>query len=138
MDQLSTAMTSIRGQKVVRDNDHSRAVIADQERTVVTTIDAKQFEEICERVWRDRATVLKGSGELNGDATLMRAVFWRLCKAGINAKGCVYTDGSTAPLLAYQLVVARMVNRSGRPAFDSAPILNELVERYQNEVGNDR
>ena len=104
----------------------------------MTIIDSKQFEEICERIWRDRATVLKGSGQLNGDATLMRAVFWRLCKAGIKAKGCVHTDGATSPLLAYRLVVARMVNRSGRPAFDCAPVLNELLERYQNEVGNDR
>ena len=103
----------------------------------MTTIEAKQFEEICEGVWRDRATVLRGSGELSGDATLMRAIFWRLCKAGIKAKGCVYTDGSTPPLLAYQLVVARMVNRSGSPAFDTAPILNELLERYHNEVGTD-
>lgn len=102
----------------------------------MTTIDAEQFEEMCERVWSDRATVLKGSGELSGDATLIRAIFWRLCKAGIKAKGCVNTDGSTPPLLAYQLVVVRMLNRSGRPAFDSAPILKELVERYQNEVGN--
>ena len=104
----------------------------------MTTIDAKQFEEICEGVWLDRATVLKGSGELSGDATLMRAVFWRLCKAGIKAKGCVYTDGCTTPFLAYQLVVRRMVNRSGHPAFDGAQILNELVERYQNEVGNEQ
>jgi len=126
------------GKKVVRDNDHSREVVARSRKTVVTTIDAKQFEEICERVWSDRATVLKGSGELSGDATLVRAVFWRLCKAGIKAKGCVYTDGSTSPLLAYRLVVVRMLNRSGHPAFDSAPILNELVERYQNEVGSDR
>jgi len=104
----------------------------------VTTIDAKQFEEICERVWSDRATVLKGSGELSGDATLVRAVFWRLCKAGIKAKGCVYTEGPTSPLLAYRLVLVRMLNRSGCPAFDSAPILNELLERYQNEAGNVR
>jgi len=104
----------------------------------VTTIDVKQFEEICERVWSDRATVLKGGGELSGDATLVRAVFWRLCKAGIKAKGCVYTDGSAPPLLAYQLVVVRMLNRSGHPAFDSEPILKDLVERYQNEVSNDR
>lgn len=104
----------------------------------MTTIDAKQFEEICDGIWRDRAMVLKGSGELSGGATLMRAVFWRLCKAGIKAKGCVHTDGVTAPLLAYQLVVARMVNRSGIPAFDCTPVLNELLQRYQNEVGNER
>jgi hypothetical protein len=102
----------------------------------MTTIDAKQFEEICDGVWRDRAAVLKGSGELSGEATLVRAVFWRLCKAGITTKGCAYHDGSTPALVAYQLVVGRMLNRSARPAFDSAPILKELIERYQNEVVN--
>lgn len=104
----------------------------------MTTIDVKQFEEICERVWRDRATVLKGSGELNGDATLIRAVFWRLCKAGISARGCAYTESSSRPLLAYQSVVVQMLNRNGRPAFDSVPILNELVQRFQNETGIER
>jgi hypothetical protein len=28
-----------------------------------------------------------------------------------------------------------MLEVNARPAFDGAPILNELVERYQNEVG---
>jgi hypothetical protein len=58
----------------------------------------------------------------------VRAVFWRLCRAGIKPKGCAESDGSKPQILAYQLVVGRMLELHGRPAFDSAPIPKELVE----------
>jgi hypothetical protein len=102
----------------------------------MTTINSEQFGEICNAVWRDRAAVLRGRGNLSGEATLLRAVFWRLCKAGISAKSHTGNDGSQPALLAYQLVVGRMLEVNGHPSFDSAPILNELVERYQNEVAS--
>ena len=66
---------------------------------------------------------------------MVRAVFWRLCKAGIETKGCAGNDSSQPPLDAYQIVVGRMLDLSGRPAFDSAPIMTDLVTRYQNENG---
>jgi len=100
----------------------------------MTTIDAEQFGEICNGVWRDRAAVLKGRGLLSGEGALVRAVFWRLCKAGVKPTGCAESYGSKPTILAYQLVVGRMLEVNARPAFDSAPILKELVERYQNEV----
>jgi hypothetical protein len=100
------------------------------------TIDAKQFGELCDGVWSDRASVLRGRGRLSGEATLVRAVFWRLCKAGIKTKGCADSDDSTPTILAYQSVVSRMLEKNGRPPFDSEPILKDLVERYQNEAGN--
>jgi hypothetical protein len=100
----------------------------------MTTINSEQFGEICNAVWRDRAAVLRGQGSLSGEATLLRAVFWRLCKAGIRTKGDAGNDGAQPAILAYQLVVGRMLEASGRPAFDSAPILKELVERYQGEA----
>ena len=78
--------------------------------------------------------LLGGSGNLSGEAILVRAVFWRLCKAGIKTKGCVTTDGSMPPLLAYQSVVAQMLRTGSRPFFDSAPILNALINRYQSET----
>ena len=102
----------------------------------MNTINSAQFGEICNGVWRDRAAVLRGRGLLSGEATLVRAVFWRLCKAGIKTKGCADDDGSKPAILAYQLVVGRMLERNAHPAFDGAPILKELVERYQNEVEN--
>lgn len=104
--------------------------------TEMTTIDAKQFREICDRVWVERAMVLRGRGQLSGEATLVRAVFWRLCKAGIKSRGCAESDDSKPAILAYQQVVSRMLKTSSRPAFEGEPILNELVERYQNEAGN--
>ena len=102
----------------------------------MTTINSGQFGEICEAVWRDRAAVLRGRGNLSGEATLVRAVFWRLCKAGIKTKGCAENDSSKLTSLAYELLVGRMMEVNGRPAFDCAPILKELVEHYQNEVGS--
>ena len=104
----------------------------------MTTITSKQFGEICDRVWSDRAAVLRGSGQLTGEATLVRAVFWRLCNAGIKTKGCADHDGSTPAMLGYHLVVSRMMEAHGRPAFDSAPILQGLVERYQTEEATGR
>ena len=100
----------------------------------MTTINSEQFEKICDFVWNDRASILMGRGSLSGEATLMRAVFWRLCKAGIKSQGCAGNDGSNPPILAYQLVVNMMLKTGSRPVFDGEPILNELVERYQNEV----
>lgn len=104
-------------------------------KSLMSTINAKKFEEICDRVWSDHAAVLRGSGRLSGEATLVRAVFWRLCKAGIKSKGCADINGSTPALVAYQLVVAQMLKTAARPAFDGAPILNALLDRYQNERG---
>jgi hypothetical protein len=103
-----------------------------------STINAKEFGEICDRVWNDRASLLSGSGILSGEATLVRAVFWRLCKAGIETKGCGDNDGSAPPLLAYQSVVSQMLKTSSRPPFDSAPILDALINRYQHETGSPR
>lgn len=101
----------------------------------ISTISSEQFGELCDAVWRDRAAILRGQGNLSGEATLVRAVFWRLCKAGIKTKGCADSDSSKPPFDAYQIVVGRMLELSGRPAFDSAPIMTDLVTRYQNEVG---
>jgi hypothetical protein len=102
----------------------------------MSTINSEQFGEICNAVWRERAAVLRGSGSLSGEATLVRAVFWRLCKAGVKTKGFADNDDSKPAIIAYQLVVGRMLEANGRPAFDSAPILKELVDRYANEVGS--
>ena len=104
-------------------------------KTSTSTINATQFGEICDRVWSDRASLLRGSGQLSGEATLVRAVFWRLCNAGIKTKGCTDTDGSIPALLAYQSVVNQMLKTSSRPSFDSAPILDALINRYQTEAG---
>jgi hypothetical protein len=102
----------------------------------MTTINSEQFGEICDAVWRDRASVLRGSGRLSGEAALVRAVFWRLCKAGVKPTSYAETDGSKPTILAYEIVVGQMLEVNARPAFDGAPILKELIERYQNEDGS--
>jgi len=100
------------------------------------TINSEQFGELCNAVWRDRATVLMGRGSLSGEATLVRAVFWRLCKVGLKTKGCAENDSSKPEILAYQSVIGRMMAVNSRPVFDSAPILKELLDRYQDELKN--
>jgi len=102
---------------------------------VMTTINSEQFGEICNGVWRDRAAVLTGRGVLSGEATLVRAVYWRLCNAGVKPARGAENHGSTPTVLTYQTIVGRMLELNARPPFDGAPILKELVERYQNEVG---
>ncbi len=101
----------------------------------MTKINSEQFGEICNGVWRDRAAVLTGRGLLSGEATLVRAVFWRLCKAGVNSTGSVESYSSQPTVHAYQVVVGRMLEVNALPAFDGAPILKELLDRYQSEVG---
>jgi hypothetical protein len=103
-------------------------------KTSTSTINVTQFEEICGRVWSDRASLLRGKGKLGGQAMLVRAVFWRLCKAGIKTKGCVDTEGSTSALLAYQLMVVQMLKTSSLPPFDGASMLDALIDRYQKET----
>src|ERR1041385_6472059 len=100
----------------------------------MNTINAEQFSEICNRVWTDRKALLLGRGSLSGDAALVRAVYWRLCKAGLDSNGRAESSSPTSALFEYKLVVGRMLEASARPAFDWAPILKELVERYQNEL----
>jgi len=102
----------------------------------MNTINSAQFGEICNAVWRDRAAILSGRGSLSGEATLMRAVFWRLCNVGLKTRGPAENDSSKPEIVAYQSGVFRILKANARPAFDSAPILGELVNRYQTEIGS--
>ncbi|MGI8733918.1 MAG: hypothetical protein ACR2LM_11555 [Pyrinomonadaceae bacterium] len=97
-------------------------------------INSEQFADICNGVWSDRAAVLRDRGLLSGDAALVRAVFWRLCKAGVKPTSSAENYDEEPTILDYQSVVSRMLELNARPAFDGAQILKELVERYQSEV----
>lgn len=99
-------------------------------------INSEQFTDICNKVWNDRASVFEGRGHLSGETALMRAVFWRLAKVGVKTNGHNDGDGLEPTMLAYQSVVRRMLELNGRPAFDGAPIMTDLVTRYQNETGH--
>ena len=100
----------------------------------MTTINAKQFGEICDGVWNDRETVLEGTSRESGEAALLRAVFWRLRKAGIETAGSPENDDSKPTMRAYHSMVGRLLEAHGRPAFDSTSFLKHLVERYQKEI----
>lgn len=69
----------------------------------------KRFSQICDGVWRDRAQILTGRGILTGEAALVRAAYWRLCKAG---------------------------GEPGQSSDDYTPFLNELVRQYRDEGGS--
>ena len=73
----------------------------------MSVIDPKRIRQICDDVWRDRAAILTGRGILSGEDALVRAAYWRLCKAG---------------------------GTPGRSGGDYAPFLDELVRRYRDEV----
>jgi hypothetical protein len=45
-------------------------------------IDSEKVRQICDGVWRDRTPILAGRGILSTEDALVRAVYWRLCKAG--------------------------------------------------------
>ena len=73
----------------------------------MSVIDPERIRQICDDVWRDRAAILTGRGILSVEDALVRAAYWRLCKAG---------------------------GTPGLSGDDYAPFLNELVRRYRNEV----
>ena len=64
----------------------------------------------------------------------MRAVYWRLRKAGVKPTSKAENDSSGQTMFTYRLVVGCILELNARPHFDGASFLNELVERYQNEV----
>jgi hypothetical protein len=103
---------------------------------MTTTISSEQFREICDGVWRDRTAILTGRGFLSPEAALVRAVYWRLCKAGIEPTRNIEDFSSEQSVLTYQIVVECVLELSGSPHFEGAPFLSELVQRYQNEVGH--
>ena len=98
------------------------------------TISAEEFQAICNGVWRDRAVLLKGRGFLSGEAALMRAVHWRLSKAGI--KPVLSPENYSAPRAAssYELGVSSLLEVNGGSHFDGMQYLRELVQRYTNEL----
>jgi hypothetical protein len=98
------------------------------------TINSDQFQQICDGVWRDRTMLLSGRGFLSGEAALMRAVYWRLSKAGIRPILSAENYGSSRTAPSYELGVSYMLEIHGRPRFDGAQYLNVLVQRYKNEL----
>jgi hypothetical protein len=48
----------------------------------MSMISAEKFCQICDDVWRDRAAILSRRGLMSAEDALVRAVYWRVRKAG--------------------------------------------------------
>jgi hypothetical protein len=104
----------------------------------MSAIHSEMFAQICEGVWRDRATILSGRGNCSGEVALLRAVYWRLCKVG-GESGQVADDcDADHLLLAYQRLIGRTLAGHASPRFDGAPFLDELLRRYRADEGATR
>jgi hypothetical protein len=68
---------------------------------------SEKCRQVCDEVWRDRANILTGRGDLSGETVLMRAVYWRLCKTGDEPEHSI----------------------------SDIPFLKELVRQYRDETG---
>ena len=101
----------------------------------MVAITSKRFAHICDGVWRDRVAILTGRGILSGEAALMRAVYWRLCKAGAAPSRCIDDSDLEPTLRTYQSVVNSTLAQHGPTHFDGTPFLEELVRRYRDEAG---
>lgn len=48
----------------------------------MSATNSEKCRQICHEVWLDRANILVDCSGLSGEAALVRAVYWRLCKTG--------------------------------------------------------
>jgi hypothetical protein len=101
----------------------------------VSAMNSEIFGQICDTVWRDRVAIVSGRGSLSGETALVRAVYWRLCKAGGAPSKMIENCDTEHTALIYQREVGSMIARCARPRFDSTPLLNELARRYRDEDG---
>ncbi len=76
----------------------------------MSTMSAEKFGRICEDVWRDRAAILSRRGILSGEDALVRAVYWRIRKAG---------------------------GEPGRQLGAHSPLLDRLVRRCRDEAAEE-
>ena len=113
--------------------DWSRCVLG----FTMATITCDQFQDICSGVWSDRTAVLAGRGFLTGEAALIRAVYWRLCKDGVFRTSALDNYASAQSVLTYEVVVSCVLEMNAKPHFDGTPYLEDLRNRYQLEFGRD-
>ena len=104
----------------------------------MTTIDTGRLEAVCSEVWRDRSAVLEGRGFLSFQAALARAVYWRLCKTSESRIGNSENYVASQTFSTYYLAVNCLLELNARPPFDSAPFLQDLVQRCEDEIQHNR
>jgi len=101
----------------------------------MSVMNSEKFEQICDGVWRDRVAILTVRGNLRGEAALVRAVYWRLCKAGCMPAKEIENCDDGHMLLMYQRLVDSTLTEYARPVFDGAPFLKKLVRQHIYETG---
>ena len=100
----------------------------------MSLIKAEKFKRVCDAVWDDREAILSGRGGLSGEAALMRAVYWRLCKAWGETENGTDDGCKGYMLLNYQRRVSIMLTQHAGAQFDGTSLLNDLVRRYREEA----
>jgi hypothetical protein len=100
----------------------------------MTTIDTDKLEAVCSEVWRDRSAVLEGRGFLSLQAALARAVYWRLCKTTVSRFDNSENYAAAQTFSTYYLAVNCLLQLNARPPFDSAPFLQDLIQRCEDEI----
>ncbi|MGA9995057.1 MAG: hypothetical protein WBP93_06575 [Pyrinomonadaceae bacterium] len=98
-------------------------------------INSEGFRQICDRVWRDRGAILFWRGPLSGEDALLRAVYWRLHKEGVEQDQSVGDRQRDPKLLTYQVVLKCMLTQSAQSPLECVSSLKELVRRYKDESG---
>jgi hypothetical protein len=101
----------------------------------MSAINSDRFEQICDDVWRDRASVLTDRGHLRGEAALVRAVYYRLCKAGGTPNQRIEDYDIEHMLLIYQRLIGGVLTEHAQPHFSGTPLLRKLVRQYLYEAG---
>ncbi len=96
---------------------------------------SEKFRRVCDGVWHDRDAILGRRGGLSGEAALMRAVYWRLCKAWGGSFSDVDRADTTHMPVNYQRLVCIMLTEHAGAHFDGSPLLNELIRQYREEAG---
>lgn len=93
-----------------------------------------KFTRVCDGVWTDRTAILSCRGGLSGEAALMRAVYWRLCKSWGGSSPAVDEADKGHMLLKYQRLVCILLTTHVGAHYDGSPFLNELVRQYRKEA----
>jgi hypothetical protein len=93
-----------------------------------------KFTRVCHGVWADRDTILSRRGGLSGEAALIRAVYWRLCKSWGGSFPSADGAGVGHMLLDYQRLVCLLLTKHVGAHYDGSPFLNELVRQYREEA----
>lgn len=95
---------------------------------------SEKFTRVCGGVWNDRDTILSRRGCLSGEAALMRAVYWRLCKSWGGSFPAMDGADNGHVLLKYERLVCILLTRHVGTHYDGSTLLSELVRQYRKEA----